>query len=169
MGLGEKMDLRCPKCNGTDLKKVSMAYQEGLYRGEGHGRLRAAIVGGSGPDLVVGRASTRALHQSELSKQLGPPVKWSYRKVIGWSVLAFLCLAWLVFYADRVTTNAKAVISATLVPLGVIAGVVLAGVFFLSWRHNHSTYQREYAEWNRSFICQRCGAMSQHNGQGAPS
>ena len=26
------MDLRCPKCNSTDLKKVSLAYEEGLFR-----------------------------------------------------------------------------------------------------------------------------------------
>jgi len=25
------MDLRCPKCNSTVLKQVSLAYQEGLY------------------------------------------------------------------------------------------------------------------------------------------
>src|SRR5258708_5966337 len=31
---GDNMDLRCPKCNSTDLKKVSLAYQEGFYRTE---------------------------------------------------------------------------------------------------------------------------------------
>ncbi len=53
------MDLRCPKCNSTDLKKVSLAHQEGLFRSEGRTRLRAVVVGGGGPDLVVGRATAK--------------------------------------------------------------------------------------------------------------
>ena len=76
------MDLRCPKCNGTDLKKVSLAYEEGLFQSEARSRLRAVAVGSGGPDLVVGRATTRGTNQSGLSKKLTPPVKWSYLKVI---------------------------------------------------------------------------------------
>src|ERR1700674_3147216 len=40
------MDLRCPKCNSTDLKKVSLAYDEGLFRTEARTRLHSAVVGG---------------------------------------------------------------------------------------------------------------------------
>src|SRR6266849_2334892 len=105
------MDLRCPKCNSTDLKKVSLAYQQGLYRSDARARLSAALVGGNGPDLVVGRATTQASHQSALSKQLSPPAKWSYLKVGSWSVLAFLCVGWLVFYINTVATNSEAVFS----------------------------------------------------------
>jgi hypothetical protein len=28
-------------------------------------------------------------------------------------------------------------------------------------RHNHSVYPRRFAEWDRSFICQRCGTVRQ--------
>jgi len=31
-GRGGAMDLRCPNCKSTDLKKVSLACEEGLYR-----------------------------------------------------------------------------------------------------------------------------------------
>jgi hypothetical protein len=88
------MDLRCPKCNSSDLKKVSLAYQEGLYETAGRTRLRAVAVGGGGPDLVVGRGVTRGSKESALSKRLTPPVRWSYLKVIGWSVLVFVCVGW---------------------------------------------------------------------------
>jgi hypothetical protein len=41
----------------------------------------------------------------------------------------------------------------------------LAGAFFLSvivfWRHNHSTYPREYQRWDRSVVWLRCGAIGQ--------
>src|SRR5437762_840765 len=98
------MDLRCSKCNSTDLKKVSLAYQEGLYQTEGRTRLGAVAVGGGGPDLVVGRATTRRSQQSAFSKQLSPPVKWSYLKVVGWSVLVIVCGGWLLFYVNTVAT-----------------------------------------------------------------
>jgi len=156
------MDLRCPKCNSTDLKKVSLAYEEGLYQTEGRTRLRAVAVGGGGPDLVVGRATTQGSQQSAFSKELSPPVKWSYLKVIGWSVLVFVCASWLVFYVNTVTTNATTVSSAPLTFLVLISGATFALLLFLVWRHNHSSYQTQYAQWDKSFICERCGTVSQY-------
>src|SRR5258708_1542510 len=96
--MGDKMDLHCPNCNSTDLKKASLAYQEGLYRVDTRTRLRGVFFGSGGPDLVVGRARTKGSHQTELSKRLSPPIKWSYLRVISWSVLGFLSLGWLIFY-----------------------------------------------------------------------
>jgi hypothetical protein len=154
------MDLRCPKCDSTDLKKVSLAHQEGLFRSEGRTRLRALVVGGGGPDLVLARATTQGTEQSALSKRLTPPVKWSYLKVIGWSLLLFLCVGWLVFYVNTVTTNATTVSSAPLTLFALISSAVFVLLLFLIWKHNHSTYQKRFAEWDRSFICARCGAIS---------
>jgi len=31
----------------------------------------------------------------------------------------------------------------------------------LFWRHNHTTYKRRYSQWERSFLCQRCGALTE--------
>ena len=95
---GDLMELRCPKCNSADLKKVPLAYEEGSFQGEAQTHFRAAVFGASGADLIMGRASTRVSHQSALSKRLTPPVKWSYRKVIFWSALVLLCGGWVVFY-----------------------------------------------------------------------
>jgi hypothetical protein len=155
------MDLRCPKCNSTDLKKVSLAYEEGLSHADAHSRLRAVAVGGNGPDLVVGRATTRESQQSALSKKLSPPVKWSYKKVIFWSVLVFLCVGWLTFYTNTIAKNASTVSSPALAAYVVIAAVIFALILALAVRHNLSVYPKRFAEWDRAFICQRCGAVSQ--------
>ena len=160
------MDLRCPKCNSTDLKKVSLVYQEGLYRTDARTRLSAALVGGNGPDLVVGRATTQAFHQSALSKQLSPPAKWSYLKVGSWSVLAFLCVGWLVFYVNTVSTNSSTVSSAPLTLFALIFAAAFALLLVFVWKHNHSTYQKRFAEWDRSFICSHCGAVSEQDRTG---
>jgi hypothetical protein len=155
------MDLRCPKCNSTDLKKVSLAHEEGLLRSEGRTRLRAVVAGSGGPDLVVARATTHGTQQSALSRKLAPPVKWSYLKVIGWSVLVFLSAGWLVFYVNSVTTNATNVSSAPLTLFALISAVIFALLLFLVWKHNHTTYAQRWAEWDHSFICQRCGTIAQ--------
>ena len=153
------MDLRCPKCNSTDLKKVSLAYQEGLYRTNANTRLSAALVGGNGPDLVVGRATTQASQQSALSKQLSPPTKLSYLKVGSWSILAFLCIGWMVFYINTVTTNSSTVSSPPLTIFGLISAAILVLLLFLVWKHNHFIYEKRFAEWDRTFFCKRCGAL----------
>src|SRR5437899_2111529 len=115
------MDLRCPKCNSTDLKKVSLAHEEGLFQGEGRTRLRAVVVSGGGPNLIVGRATTRGTEQSALSKKLTAPVKWSYLKMVGWSVLLFVCVGWLIFYVNAVTTNSSTVSSPPLTVFALIS------------------------------------------------
>ena len=156
------MDLRCPKCNSTDLKKVSLVYQEGLYHAEARTRMSAALVGASGPDLIVGRATTRASQQSTLSKRLRPPAKWSYLKVGTWTVVAFLCVGWIVFYVNTVATNSSTVSSLPLTFFALISAGISVFLLFMVWKHNNSTYKKRFAEWNSSFICSRCGSVSQH-------
>src|SRR5438094_290268 len=82
---GDKMDLRCPKCNSTDLKKVSLAYQEGTYHIKTRTRIRGLLFASGGPDVLVGRTTTGGTQQSALSKRLCPPAKWSYVKLVLWS------------------------------------------------------------------------------------
>jgi hypothetical protein len=124
-GRGGPMDLLCPNCRSTDLKKVSLAYQEGLQHVSTRTRLRGVVVGSDGPDVVVGRANTRGTQQTEISKALTPPRKWSYLKLFGWSVLVFLSVGWIVFYVNTITKNSSSVSS---VPLTIYA-LVSAGVF----------------------------------------
>jgi amino acid permease len=125
--------------------------------------VRAAVIGGSGADLVVGRASTRGTYQSVLSKKLKPPAKWSYRKLIFWSALVFVCGGWLVFYINTVTTNASTISSTALGAYAAIASVIFALILLLVLRHNLTVYPKRSAEWGSSFICQRCGAVSEQD------
>lgn len=156
------MDLHCPNCNSTDLKKVSLAYQEGLQRVSTRTRVRGVVVGSDGPDLVVGRATTKGTQQTDVSKALTPPKKWSYRKFLGWSLFVFLSVGWIVFYVNTVMRNSSSVSSVPLTIYAVVCGGIFLALFLVYWKHNHSTYPRQYAEWNRSFICARCGAISEH-------
>jgi hypothetical protein len=162
-GRGGPMDLQCPNCRSTDLKKVSLAYQEGLQRVNMGTRLRGVVVGSDGPDLVVGRATTKGTQQTEISKELTPPKKWSYLKLIGRAILGFLSVGWIVFYVNTITKHSSSVSSVPLAIYGLVSACLFAVVFCLYWSHNHSIYPRQYAQWDQSFICQRCGGVTQHN------
>ena len=110
--------------------------------------------------MVVGRTTTQGSQQSALSKKLSPPVKWSYGKLVFWSVLVFVCVDWLVFYVNTVTTNATTVSSFPLAFFTLISAPIFTFLLLFVWRHNHSTYKQRYAQWDRSFLCERCGAIS---------
>jgi len=161
-GRGGPMDLQCPKCKSTDVKKVSLAYQEGLQHVSTRTRLRGVVVGSDGPDVVVGRATTKGIQQTEVSKALTPPAKWSYIKLFGWSALMFLSVGWIVFYVNSITTNSLSVSSFPLTIYAVLSSGIFVFIFLVYWKHNHSTFPRQYAQWDRSFICQRCGKVSEH-------
>lgn len=167
-GWGDAVELRCPNCGSTELKKVSLAYQEGLSGLNVRTRMRGVVIGSEGPDLVVGRATTKGTQQTNVSKVLTPPKKWSYRKLVGWSVLVFLSVAWIVFYVNTITKNSSSVPSVPLAVYSLFSAGVFIVLFLICWRHNHSTYPGQCARWNRSFICERCGGVSEHDVPGLP-
>src|SRR6266481_7958856 len=143
------MDLRCPKCNSTDLKKVSLAYQEGTYDINARSRMRGLLFAGGGPGILVGRTSTRGSQQSALSKRLSPPTNWSYLKPIGWSGVVTLIA--LVLYVQHVMASPVPASSLPAKLYVLFAPVVFLLLVAIIWRHNHSTYQQKYARWNEAF------------------
>jgi hypothetical protein len=159
-GRGGPVELHCPNCKSTNIKKVSLAYQEGLQHVSTRTRLRGVVVGSDGPDVVLVRAITTGTQQTAISKALTPPKKWSYLKLIGWSVLVFLAGGWIVFYVNTIANNSSSVYSPPLAVYAALFAVVFVVLFLSSWNHNHSAYPQQYTQWDRSFICQRCDAVS---------
>jgi len=154
------MNLRCPQCNSTDLKKLSLAYEEGISHMNAHTRLRGVVVGSDGPDLVVGSGTTKGIQQTAISKAAAPPTRWSYKRLVGWSVLLFLAVGWIVFYTNTVATNSESVLSFPLTLYMVVALGIFAVILTYFWKHNAS-YRLKFVRWNRSFLCNRCGNISE--------
>jgi hypothetical protein len=155
------MELRCPDCNSADLKKVSLAYQENVHHVDTRTRLRALLFGSDGPNLVVGGAATQGVHWTQLSKLLSPPMKWSYVRLIVGSLV--VTLAALFAYVVFVASSLPPVSTLPLKMYVFLAPVIFLVLVFVFWRHNHLRFPQESARWNRSFICQRCGAVSLHD------
>jgi hypothetical protein len=154
---GQQMDLRCPNCHTSDVKKVSMAYQEGLSRVGTRSRLRALLFGEDGPNVIVGTAVMKGMYQTDLSRTLRPPKKWSYGKVLLWA--GIVSVVSLIFYTNTVMSSASMASALPVVLFGVIGAVVLLASVAVIWRHNHLVYPRQYTTWSGSFICGRCGAV----------
>jgi hypothetical protein len=154
------MDLQCTQCNSPDLKKVSLAYQEGLFRTKSRGRLLGLVFGDSGPSFVVGRSTTKGTRQSKLSSLQKPPEKWSYFKLtFRFGVAAFLAF---VAYVIFVIVSTPPVSSLPIKLLVFLAPIAFSVLVFLAWRHNNLAYPLQFARWDRAFICQKCGAVSQY-------
>jgi hypothetical protein len=65
------MDVPCPKCNSTDLKKASLACEEVLYRCDNRAQFRGVLVGSGDPKVRVGTSTTKGTKQTGLTAQNG--------------------------------------------------------------------------------------------------
>ena len=155
------MDLRCPYCESSDLKRASLAYEEGLFRENTRTRLMGWLIGDDGSDLFVGTARTRGLHQTQASKSLSPPARWSYGKLVLWAFT--LSMVAIVAFVNHVNSSPPPVSSLPIEIYFVVATPVFVFLGYVFLRHNLVTYQKQYSKWERSFICQRCGAVSLHD------
>ena len=154
------VELRCPQCDSSDLRKVSLAYQEGLWQVDTRIRLIGLAFGSGGPSVLIGKAAAKGAQQTELSKRLRPPMKWSCGKVVLW--FALVLLAFLIGYVHVVMASTHLVSSVPGEMFGLaLLGLMIAGPAIV-WRHNHFVYQRALERWDRSFVCGRCGAVSEH-------
>ena len=111
--------------------------------------------------MIVGSARTKGLHQTELSKTLesSDKVVVPEARCCGQELSRSSAL---VAYVNHVMASPPPVSALPVEIYAVLFPVAFVFLLILFWRHNHSTYQQLYAQWNRSFICERCGAMSQH-------
>jgi len=42
-----------------------------------------------------------------------------------------------------------------------LSAVTFLLLLVLVWRHNQTTYKRRYSQWEHSFLCQRCGTLTE--------
>ena len=155
------MDLRCPKCGWPHLTAASLVHQEGLQ----HVTLRRHLLGfvffGGGPTPFIGRGTSRGVQQTELSRIVRPPAKWSYVRLVLRSIL--VTIAAIVSYVVYVAASTPPVSTMPMKLYVFGAPVVFVFLAFSVWLHNRVEYPRQFARWERSFVCQRCGAVSFHD------
>jgi len=141
------MNLTCPKCTSTEVRKLSLIYNERrsiintVSQGTG-----AAFGSGGGMAFGSTSTSTTGRQQTALSRQAAPPGKKHW---ILWSTAAFFCG----FYALASIAHPGL---GTLVALGL---TILSVRFAMSGRQfNNEVHPGLMQQWDQSFMCNRCGA-----------
>jgi hypothetical protein len=65
------MDVPCPKCNSTDLQKVSLACLEASYRCDKRAKFHGVLVRSDGPGVLLGASTTKETRPTALTAQGG--------------------------------------------------------------------------------------------------
>ena len=151
----------CPSCKSTDLKRASLVYQAGRSQFRSRSQRHGFLFGAGGLGLFGGRTATQGVRQTELSQTLRPPLKWSYRKLVLRTALT--TAAAFIAYVIFVIVSTPPVSTLPMKLYVFSAPLVFLCLALSIWRHNHSVYPGAFAEWDRSFVCQRCGAVSLHS------
>ena len=137
----------CPYCHSDNTQSLEMAYLTGTTRSNGY------MVGGglAGGGFGIGAGATGGLSQTELAAKLTPPDKMDALEPVVWCVMSGLFF-WFLEYLIVDWEWLGRVFCA----LGIIA----AGVW-IYWAHQYNKYTlpEEKREYNRSYICYRCGRI----------
>ena len=135
------VSLRCPVCASEDTKSVPIVYKSGVSN------IDASMVGigvGAGGGLGIGGASTTGTSATLLAEELAPPRKIS---LVKWGAI----LGFITLFLTNMARGWEI----------LIVFVLAVGFSFWLLRRFHEINQRLYPprlrEWERSFVCLRCG------------
>jgi hypothetical protein len=151
------VSLRCPNCQSADVKKVSLVYYQGVSHLTLRSRSWGCVFGEGGPGFLGARGATRGIRRSELSEILAPPLKWSYLRLVARA--AAVTLAGFAAYIVFVVVSTPPVSSLPVKLYVFVAPAVFLCLVFSVWHHNRLIHPRQFAEWDRSFLCRRCGMV----------
>jgi hypothetical protein len=135
----------CPNCHSSDVKKASLIHAAGVY--ESRGQI-LGFLAGSGDGLLFGRY--RGTSQSRLSKAVRPPRKWPY---------ASPAILWFLGFFILMSFDAQGKLSWEMAALSVAYIIALPAYLLGSLCYSFVVRPRKLKNWDRKFVCQRCGAI----------
>jgi len=150
--------MQCPKCGTDECTKLSLVYLNGVSNLRTTSRGRGFDFGEMAGAFSF-RSRGRGRFQTRLSKMAGPPLKLRYRHLILCWGLGLGIMYWLFGYLVWLR-ELSAVRSVALFPqyAHVLSGVALF-VLASFWWYNHQVRPQLLRRWERSFMCDRCGAI----------
>jgi hypothetical protein len=143
----------CLNCNSTDLKRVSLIHSAGVF--ESRGRFRGFHFGSTDASFF-GRY--RGASQSRLSALLNPPGKAPY---VGPIIL------WLIGFFILMSFDGRGKLSWEMAALSAAYLLALPAYLLGSLSYNFVVRPRRLKDWERKFMCQRCGAIVENQSSSA--
>ena len=151
------MSIECPKCGSPDVRRISMTYKMGVQN------TRSRSIGGGlalsllGPMIGMGGAVSRGQNTSLLAAQVAPPKRKSpVLRMILW-FLGIDVVFYFVMMIGLVITHHHTTPPLLNLFLFLLIFGVPAFQGILAARYNRKVYPEQLAQWDRIFICERCG------------
>jgi DNA-directed RNA polymerase subunit RPC12/RpoP len=145
---------RCVHCQAKGLKKLSLLYLQGTSRSNS---FVFGFYRGFKGNFWANALSTR---QSLLARRAAPPQKkslWGF--LVIWAVLSGLFC--LIGFA-ALTGRDSASLSGEAVVFVWLAIIAAGGIwrFKVATGYNTEVWSKEYARWQRSYLCMQCGTVN---------
>ncbi len=139
------MTLGCPKCTSTELRKLSLIFNEG--RATVNAQRSATAVDLGGVPRATATAAATGRQQAALSKQAAPPQK---KRWVAWSILAVVCI-----FGALGNIGSPGVGTV----IAIVIAVLAIGFAIIGRRYNTEVHPELLRRWERSFMCNRCGEV----------
>ncbi|MHB8410002.1 MAG: hypothetical protein ACYDHY_18305 [Acidiferrobacterales bacterium] len=158
------MDIRCPLCHSEDTKRLALVQAEGRSRTKG-----VTVGGGFGGGLsLAGMALSavffpikvlfgvfvgvnRSRSATDLAAETAPP-----RRAPAW-LMATLGLIPSFWISQFIGTRFHSDFMQSVVWTGLFF-ILYGGATFAAFYYNRKAFPKREASWQRTFLCQRCGA-----------
>jgi hypothetical protein len=141
------MSLCCSSCQGQNVQKLSLVYENGISQVSG----KADSVGvgyGNGFSLGMGTSKIRGTQQTELSKRASPPLKKG--------IIRNLLIYFLVFVFVPHILSAGNIVLLYLLSICCIG--IAAFHTIKNLNYNKNVYPGFFDQWNKKYICLTCGS-----------
>lgn len=149
---------RCPKCRSEDVKVLPLVAAAGTSSIS----LMSATIGGSTHGMGVASSATSGMQRTTLSASVAEPQPMQPKDGMVWGFGCGGALA-TVFLAAISGTAGSNVFTIGAVLSGGAALVASAISRREAAEWNETSYPRERERWRRSFICMRCGLVTDPN------
>jgi len=130
--------MQCTECNSDNVQKLSLVYEQGT---QNINATSSTITNhGFGQGFSTGTTRTSGTTQSITAQRAAPPAK---KKIII-PIVAIVAGFVLAKYGEL---------------WGLLVSVVGGIYFYTSFLYNRNVYPRLYANWQNSWLCNKCGAI----------
>lgn len=151
----QKRPLACDACGSDQLRKYSVVYEEQHGTSTSKTKMAGVGLGSGGVGAGIGAGKTSGITTTQLAQRVAPPSKEAMVKNDSATTLATVATLIVGFGAAYIAYQAAGFMWAVGVFVVVfIVGVAIGG----NISEVDQRYRKAYAEWDRKYICMKCGA-----------
>jgi len=147
------MSISCPYCETDSVQSLAMAYQSGLSHVSSKSKGTGAGTSGGHALVFSQDSASSGISQTALSQRAAPPEKRSYLAIILLCAGLYLALG----ISGLLVSIFSETIGSWMKTGGLICLLSMPVPLFFAFRFSGTQYPALLTQWNRTFICLKCG------------